>query len=171
MSRQNDLKMLFNFIIELLKDEVETVQTETKTEHIEDEKQLLTENTKKDESVEKILKVMKRVEDMDKFKKAGVKLVSEIERDLDDEDYIRDVNILKTHKAETEKINFIKDVLHDAKNIMDGLETNLPITPSVPPHELNNIEQNKNSEYSINQSKLGDTKNMAKIYTPHPDDK
>jgi transcription termination factor NusB len=168
MSRKDDLKLLFNFMIELLKEE-ETVQTEIKKENIEDEKQLLTENVKKDESVEKILKVMQRVEDIDKFKKAGIKIVPENERDLLD-DYNRDINIIKTYKTE-KKVKFINDVLHDAKNIMNEIETKLPITPSVPPDELNRIEENKNSEYSINQSKLGHTKNMVKIYTPHPEDK
>jgi transcription termination factor NusB len=168
MSRKNDLKLLFNFMIEMLKEE-ETVQTEIKKENIEDEKQLLTENVKKDESVEKILKVMQRVEDIDKFKKAGIKIVPENERDLLD-DYNRDINIIKTYKTE-KKVKFINDVLHDAKNIMNEIETKLPITPSVPPDELNRIEENKNSEYSINQSKLGDIKNMAKIYTSHPEDK
>jgi hypothetical protein len=172
MSRKDDLRMLFNFMIELLKEEDETVQTEIKKENIEDEKQLLTENVKKDESVEKILKVMQRVEDIDKFKKSGIKIVPEIERDLDD-DYNRDINIIETYKTEknVKNLNFINDVLHDAKNIMNEIETKLPITPSVPPHELTHIEQNKNSEYSVNQSKLGDVKNMAKIYTSHPEDK
>jgi hypothetical protein len=171
MARKDDLKLLFNFMIEMLKEE-ETVQTEIKKENIEDGKQLLTENVKKDESVEKILKVMQRVEDIDKFKKAGIKIVPENERDLLD-DYNRDINIIETYKTEkkVKNLNFINDVLHDAKNIMNEIETKLPITPSVPPDELNRIEENKNSEYSIKQSKLGDTKNMAKIYTSHPEDK
>jgi len=171
MARKDDLKLLFNFMIEMLKEE-ETVQTEIKKENIEDGKQLLTENVKKDESVEKILKVMQRVEDIDKFKKAGIKIVPENERDLLD-DYNRDINIVETYKTEkkVKNLNFINDVLHDAKNIMNEIETKLPITPSVPPDELNRIEENKNSEYSIKQSKLGDTKNMAKIYTSHPEDK
>jgi hypothetical protein len=162
MARKDDLKLLFNFMIEMLKEE-ETVQTEIKKENIEDGKQLLTENVKKDESVEKILKVMQRVEDIDKFKKAGIKIVPENERDLLD-DYNRDINIVETYKTEkkVKNLNFINDVLHDAKNIMNEIETKLPITPSVPPDELNRIEENKNSEYSIKQSKLGDTKKYGK---------
>jgi hypothetical protein len=169
MARKDDVKMLLNFLIELLKDEgYETNESEI-VEVKKEEKKLLTETPKKDEGVEKILKVMKRVEDMDKFRKVGVKLVPENERDLI-EDFKKDKKIIETHETETKGPNIV-DTLKDSKRIMNSIESTLPYTPSTPPDELNRIEKNKNSEYSINQSKLGDIKNMAKIYTSHPEDK
>jgi hypothetical protein len=169
MARKDDVKMVLNFLIELLKDEgYETNESEI-VEVKKEEKRLLTETPKKDEGVEKILKVMKRVEDMDKFRKVGVKLVPENERDLI-EDFKKDKKIIETHETETKGLNIV-DTLKDSKRIMNSIESTLPYTPSTPPDELNRIEKNKNSEYSINQSKLGDIKNMAKIYTSHPEDK
>lgn len=155
MARKDDVKMLLNFLIELLKDEgYETNESqivEVKKEEKKEEKRLLTETPKKDEGVEKILKVMKRVEDMDKFKKVGLKLVPENERDLI-EDFKKDKKIIETHETETKEPNIV-DTLKDSKRIMDSIESTLPYTPSVPPSDLNYTERNPRINFS------GDTLN------------
>lgn len=148
MARKDDVKMLLNFLIELLKEENnETEIVEIKKE----EKQLLTETSKKDESVEKILKVMKRVEDMDKFKKTNIKIVPENERDLI-EDFKKDKKIIENHETETKNYD-IFETLKDSKNVLDSIETILPYTPSVPPSDLNYYERNPKINFS------GDTSN------------
>jgi len=144
MSRRDDVKLLFNFMIELLKEE-ETkpeVKTEVKTEVKQETKELLTE--KQEESAKHILDVMKRAELMDKMRRTTMSrptLVPTNQRDI--EDVVQnDKKIIETHEAEskTKSLNELKTVLTNAKNFMDDLETKKPLTPSVPPSVLNEQE-------------------------------
>ena len=148
MSRKDDVKMLLNFMIEMLKDE--SNETEIVEIKKKEEKQLLTETPKKDESVEKILKVMKRVEDMGKFKKAGIKIVPENERDLI-ENFKKDKKIIENRETETKNYD-IFETLKESKNVLDSIETILPYTPSVPPSDLNYYERNPRINFSGDSS-------------------
>jgi len=65
MSRKDDIKLLFNFMIELLKEEKEEIKVESK--------QVLTETPKEDESAKHILDVMKRAELMDRMRRTTLK--------------------------------------------------------------------------------------------------
>jgi hypothetical protein len=134
MSRKDDIKLLFNFMIELLReDEKEELKVESK--------QVLTETPKEDESAKHILDVMKRTELMDRMRRTTMgrpTLVPHGERD-EDEIAIVDNERIETHKKEKGTKN-IKEILSNAKDFMDDLETKKPITPSVPPSVLNEQE-------------------------------
>ena len=134
MSRKDDIKLLFNFMIELLReDEKEELKVESK--------QVLTETPKEDESAKHILDVMKRTELMDRMRRTTMgrpTLVPYSERD-EDEIAIVDNERIETHKKEKGTKN-IKEILNNAKDFMDDLETKKPITPSVPPSVLNEQE-------------------------------
>jgi len=134
MSRKDDIKLLFNFMIELLReDEKEELKVESK--------QVLTETPKEDESAKHILDVMKRTELMDRMRRTTMgrpTLVPHGERD-EDEIAIVDNERIETHKKERGTKN-IKEILNNAKDFMDDLESKKPITPSVPPTVLNEQE-------------------------------
>lgn len=133
MSRKDDVKLLFNFMIELLKEEEN--KTEVKNEVKEEIKQFLTE--KQDDSAKHILEVMKRAELMDKMRSTVIarpKLVPPSLRD-DDEIAQNDREVINTYKTEKKNKN-IKNILSDAKGFMDELETKKPLVPSVSLHEL-----------------------------------
>lgn len=147
MARKDDLKLLFNFMIELLKDEQETntvkeqtikydVPNITPKEFNEITKQVLTEN--QNDSAKHILEVMKRAELMDKMRSTVIarpKVVPPSLRDDDDEIAQNDREAINTHKAEKKNKN-IKNILSDAKGFMDELEFKKPLVPSVSLHEL-----------------------------------
>jgi hypothetical protein len=139
MARKDDLKLLFNFMIELLKDEQETNNVKEQTNKYEEpnlqEKQILTE--KQDDSTKHILEVMKRAELMDKMRTTVIARPKLIPSDLRDDDEIaeNDREVIDTHKAEKKNKN-IKNILSEAKDFMDDLETKKPLVPSVPLHEL-----------------------------------
>lgn len=122
MARKDDVKMLFNFMIEMLKDEAETSENLSIKNEKEEKKELLVETPKKDESIENILNVMKRVDEMEKTKQNIVKIVPLEERD---------------------SIEEFEKTLSESKKIMNKLDTNKPIVSSLTPNELNKIEQNK----------------------------
>ncbi len=133
MSRKDDVKLLFNFMIELLKEE------ETKTEVKQETKELLTE--KEDESAKHILDVMKRAELMDRMRRTTMNRPTLVPLNERDEDEVArlDNERVETHKKEKETKN-IKEILTNAKDFMNDLETKKPITPSVPPTVLNEQE-------------------------------
>ena len=148
MARKDDLKLLFNFMIELLKDEQETetntvkertikyeVPNITPREFNEINKQLLTE--KQDDSAKHILEVMKRAELMDKMRSTVIARPKVVPPSLRDDDEIaqNDREAINTHKAEKKNKN-IKNILSDAKGFMDELENKKPLVPSVSLHEL-----------------------------------
>lgn len=148
MARKDDLKLLFNFMIELLKDEQETevntvkertikygVPNITPKEFNEINKQILTE--KQDDSAKHILEVMKRAELMDKMRSTVIARPKVIPSDLRDDDEIaqNDREAINTHKTEKKGKN-IKNILSDAKGFMDELEIKKPLVPSVSLHEL-----------------------------------
>lgn len=133
MSRKDDLKLLFNFMIELLREEKEELKVETK--------QVLTETPKEDESAKHILDVMKRAELMDRMRRTTMNRPTLVPLNERDEDEIArlDNERVETHKKEKESKN-IKEILTNAKDFMNDLETKKPITPSVPPTVLNEQE-------------------------------
>jgi hypothetical protein len=134
MARKDDLKLLFNFMIELLKDEETNTVKEEQIKY-EATPQILTEN--QDDSAKHILEVMKRAELMDKMRSTVIarpKLVPPSLRD-DDEIAENDREVINTHKAEKKNKN-IKNILSDAKGFMDELEHKKPLVPSVSLHEL-----------------------------------
>jgi hypothetical protein len=136
MSRKDDLKLLFNFMIELLRED-EEVKSEVK----EQTKELLSETPKEDESAKHILDVMKRAELMDKMRRTTIARPTLVPLNERDEDEIArlDGDRIETHKKEKGSKN-IKEILTNAKDFMDDLETKKPITPSVPPSVLNEQE-------------------------------
>ena len=146
MARKDDLKLLFNFMIELLKDEQETNNVKEQTNNYEEpnfqEKQILTE--KQDDSAKHILEVMKRAELMDKMRSTVIARPKLIPSDLRDDDEIaqNDREVINTHKAEKKNKN-IKNILSEAKEFMDDLETKKPLVPSMPLHELAEKELTK----------------------------
>lgn len=133
MSRKDDLKLLFNFMIELLREEKEELKVEAK--------QVLTETPKEDESAKHILDVMKRAELMDRMRRTTMNRPTLVPLNERDEDEIArlDNERVETHKKEKETKN-IKEILTNAKDFMNDLETKKPITPSVPPTVLNEQE-------------------------------
>jgi hypothetical protein len=133
MSRKDDIKLLFNFMIELLKEEKEEIKVESK--------QVLTETPKEDESAKHILDVMKRAELMDRMRRTTMNRPTLVPLNERDEDEIArlDNERVETHKKEKETKN-IKEILTNAKDFMNDLETKKPITPSVPPTVLNEQE-------------------------------
>ena len=146
MARKDDLKLLFNFMIDLLKDEQETNTVKERTikyevpnitpkEFNEITKQVLIEN--QGDSAKHILEVMKRAELMDKMRSTVIarpKIVPPSLRD-DDEIVQNDREAINTHKAENKNKN-IKNILSNAKGFMDELEIKKPLVPSVSLHEL-----------------------------------
>jgi len=146
MARKDDLKLLFNFMIDLLKDEQETNTVKERTikyevpnitpkEFNEITKQVLIEN--QGDSAKHILEVMKRAELMDKMRSTVIarpKIVPPSLRD-DDEIVQNDREVINTHKAENKSKN-IKNILSNAKGFMDELEIKKPLVPSVSLHEL-----------------------------------
>lgn len=135
MSRKDDVKLLFNFMIELLKEEEKEVKPEVKIEVKEKSKQVLSEE--QDYSAKHILEVMKRAELMDKMRSTVIarpKIVPESLRD-DDEIAQNDREIVNTHKVEKKDKN-IRNILSGAKGFMDELEHKKPLVPSMSLHEL-----------------------------------
>lgn len=151
MSRKDDVKLLFNFMIELLKEE----ETETKQENTQapiesklDSPKKLILDEKQEVSAKHILEVMKRAEVMDKMRSTTLsrpKLVPTQLRDVEE----MDNEIITTHETENKgkTFNDVKNVLTDAKGMMDSLESKRPIVQSVPPAVLNETEtlKGKNS--------------------------
>lgn len=139
MSRKDDVKLLFNFMIELLKEE--ETKPDAKIETKKETKQVLTETPKEDESAKHILDIMKRAELMDKMRRTTMSRPTLVPLNERDEDEIARVDNerIETHKKENKTKN-IKNILTNAKDFMDDLETKKPITPSVPPSVLNEQE-------------------------------
>ena len=137
MSRRDDVKLLFNFMIELLKEEES--KPEIKTEIKDDSKVVLKE--KQDESAKHILDVMKRAELMDKMRRTTMSRPTLVPLNERDEDEIAklDGERIETHEKENKTKN-IKNILTNAKDFMDDLETKKPLVPSVPPTVLNEQE-------------------------------
>jgi hypothetical protein len=146
MTRKDDLKLLFNFMIELLKDEQDTntvkertikyeVPNVTPKEFNEITKQVLSEE--QDYSAKHILEVMKRAELMDKMRSTVIARPKVVPPSLRDDDEIaqNDREVINIHKAENKNKN-IKNILSDAKGFMDELEHKKPLVPSVSLHEL-----------------------------------
>ena len=146
MSRKDDVKLLFNFMIELLRED-EEVKSEVK----EQTKELLSETPKEDESAKHILDVMKRAELMDKMRRTTIGRPTLVPLNERDEDEIARVDNerVETHKKKTKNI---KEILTNAKNFMNDLETKKPITPSVSPSVLN--EQEKHLYAPISKSEV-----------------
>ena len=136
MSRKDDVKLLFNFMIELLRED-EEIKSEVK----EQTKELLSETPKEDESAKHILDIMKRAELMDKMRRTTIGRPTLVPLNERDEDEIArlDNERVETHKTEKGTKN-IKEILTNAKDFMNDLETKKPITPSVPPSVLNEQE-------------------------------
>jgi hypothetical protein len=150
MSRKEDLKLLFNFMIELLKDEkTETEKSDSKLTTVDsyepakktivdNHKEETKEETKEDEQTKHILDVMKRVEVLDKLRKPKT-LIPVTQRD-EEQQAEMDKSIIKNHESEKKGINHLKNALLNAKEFMGELETKKPLVPSVPLHELNELE-------------------------------
>lgn len=156
MARKDDIKLLFNFMIELLKDEQETstvkedtvnykVPNITPKEFNEINKQVLTE--KQEDSAKHILEVMKRAELMDKMRSTAIARPKVLPTNLRDDDEIAqaDAEAINTYKAEkkTKNLSEFRNILTNAKDFMDDLETKKPLVPSVPPSVLNEQEKVK----------------------------
>ena len=115
MARKDDLKLLFNFMIELLKDEQETntVKEDTKfivpnitpREFNEINKEILSE--KYDDSAKHILEVMKRAELMGKMRSTVIGRPKVVPPSLRDDDEIaqNDREVINTHKTEKKDKN------------------------------------------------------------------
>lgn len=162
MARKDDLKLLFNFMIELLKDE-----EQTKTETVETKKtetELLKETKEKvdAESAKHILDVMKRVEILDKIRRP--KTVLPLNQRDEDEIAKIDKEIIKTHQSEkpNKSLDMLKKTLVDAKEFMVDLERQKPVVPSMSLHELNEVEQRK-SEVNSEESKNTEPKTTPKL--------
>jgi hypothetical protein len=176
MGRKDDLKLLFNFMIELLKDEQETNNVKEETikyevpnitpkEFNEINKQVLTE--KQDDSAKHILEVMKRAELMDKMRSTVIsrEYIQVVPPSLRDDDEIaqNDREIVNTHKVEKKdrNMNDIRAILSNAKNFMDELEFKRPLIPSVSPSVLN--EQQKIKEGYLQKRNVSDNTNVTEI--------
>jgi hypothetical protein len=168
MARKDDLKLLFNFMIELLKDEeqtkTETIETKKhETELLKETKEVQTKENVDSESAKHILDVMKRVEVLDKVRKPRT-ITPLSERDEEeianlDKEIITKNGIEKNMKF-AEKL---KNALKDAKEFMVDLETKKPLVPSIPLHELNENEMKRLiKEEEKGKTNLSETKSVTK---------
>lgn len=106
MARKDDLKLLFNFIIELLKDEKETntvIEQPSKDKVSNTNTESITK--KQDEFAKRVLSVMKHTELMDKMKSTtspSPKVILSSLRDYDDHDKIAqsDREIIDAYESE-----------------------------------------------------------------------
>ena len=128
MSKKEDLKLVFDFIADFLRDE-KPVEAKPVVEAIEETKQSKTKS-KSDKNIEHMLEIMKRVDLMDKMRKT-TPVVPVTERD---EDIIaaRDQEIVTRHTNETTRdFGHLKTVLNDAKVMNDLLNETHPIVDSL----------------------------------------
>lgn len=107
MSKKEDLKLVFDFIADFLKDE-KLVEETTKV-------------SKQDKDVEHMKNIMSRVDLLDKKKKTA-RIIPLADRD-EDASAIRD----KENKIDT---SFLKERLSDAKAVIDELNKTHPIVDS-----------------------------------------
>lgn len=128
MSKKEDLKLVFDFIADFLKDE-KPVETKPVVEAVEEIKQSKTKS-KSDKNIEHMLEIMKRVELKDKMRRT-TPVVPLTDRDEDDIAE-RDQEIVSRHKNETGRgLNHLKTVLNDAKTMNDLLNVSHPIVESL----------------------------------------
>jgi hypothetical protein len=127
MSKKEDLKLVFDFIADFLKDE-KPVETKPVVEAVEEIKQSKTKS-KSDKNIEHMLEIMKRVELKDKMRRT-TPVVPLTDRDEDDIAE-RDQEIVSRHKNENEiDASYLKERLSDAKTFIDELSKTHPIVDS-----------------------------------------
>ena len=116
MSKKEDLKLVFDFIADFLKDEkpVEVKSVEDKPK---------AKKSKSDENLEHMLEIMKRVDARDKMRKT-TPVIPPTERD-------EDIVVVPRPKNETTRdISYLKTVLDDARIINNSLNETHPILDS-----------------------------------------
>jgi hypothetical protein len=114
MSKKEDLKLVFDFIADFLKDEKPVEET--------------VKVSKQDKDVEHMKNIMTRVDLLDKKKKTA-RIIPLADRDEDIA--IRDKEIVKNHKKENEiDTSYLKERLSDAKTFIDELNKTHPIVDS-----------------------------------------
>jgi hypothetical protein len=121
MSKKEDLKLVFDFIADFLRDE-KSVEVKPVVEEVKQK----TKKSKSDENIERMLEIMKRVDVKDKVRRTKL-VVPSTERD---EDVIatRDREILTRHTNETSRdMSHLKTILNDSKVINDLLSVSHPI--------------------------------------------
>jgi len=132
MTKKEELKLVFDFIAEFLKDEkqveskpvVEDVEKTTTINKDDNEKDVLEDKTKR------ILDIIKRVELNDKMRRTTIPVVPVTDRGEDDIAE-RDREIIARHTNETGGgLGHIKTVLDDAKVMNDLLNVSHPIIES-----------------------------------------
>jgi hypothetical protein len=84
---------------------------------------------------------MKRVDILDRMRRT-VPVVPTNQRDEEEVIASLDREIVKTHEAEKggRSLESLRNTLKDAKNFMTDLDAKKPLVPSVPLHELNELE-------------------------------
>jgi len=114
MSKKEDLKLVFDFIADFLKDEKPVEET--------------VKVSKQDKDVEHMKNIMSRVDLLDK-KKKNARIIPLADRDEDIA--IHDKEIVKNHKKENEiDASYLKERLFDAKTFIDELSKTHPIVDS-----------------------------------------
>ena len=114
MSKKEDLKLVFDFIADFLKDEKPVEET--------------AKVSKQEKDVEHMKNIMTRVDLLDK-KKKNARIIPLADRD--DDIATRDKEIVKNHKKENEMdVSYLKERLSDAKAVIDELNKTHPIVDS-----------------------------------------
>ena len=126
MSKKEDLKLVFDFIADFLKDE-KTVETKPVVEDVKQK----TKKSKSDENLEHMLEIMKRVDARDKVRKTAP-VIPPTERD---EDVVvsRIQEVMsrpKTKNEPTRDMSHLKTILNDSKVFNDLLSVTHPIVDS-----------------------------------------
>jgi len=137
MNRKEDLKLVFDFIADYLREEIKPLKNESPKISPETAPE-------KDKSAEHILDIMKAVEERDK-KGANLNGLASILKKVDKVQEIRDREILKAYSEnQKETPKKLKKVLKDAKEKIDNMERanpnflNSPVT-TIPLSETGEI--------------------------------
>jgi hypothetical protein len=126
MSKKEDLKLVFDFIADFLRDE-KSVEVKPVVEDVKQK----TKKSKSDENLEHMLEIMKRVDARDKVRKTAP-VIPPTERD---EDVVvsRIQEVMsrpKTKNEPTRDMSHLKTILNDSKVFNDLLSVTHPIVDS-----------------------------------------
>ncbi len=126
MSKKEDLKLVFDFIADFLREEKPVVEKHLIEERVN---KVEPKKTKSDKNIEHMLEIMKRVDVMDGVRKTAP-VIPPTERD-EDGVVAHDNQIIGRHKNETGRgLGHLKKVLDESKVFNDLLSASHPIVDS-----------------------------------------
>jgi 2-methylisocitrate lyase-like PEP mutase family enzyme len=132
MSKKEDLKLVFDFIADFLKDEKPVEEKHVEEKHVEERvSKVEPKKTKSDKNIEHMLEIMKRVDVMDGVRKTAP-VIPHTERDEDVVvSRIQEVMARPKLKKETgADMSYLKSVLDDARVVNNAMNETHPIFDS-----------------------------------------